>query len=263
LTLPADVASQISDASLAQFLNEAGCTGVVLEQRGNADLTDARNTLFYQVQFYCTLNAMPVGVTTNWAFAPYNRQGSFSSPATQVSEQVVPGGSNFMTPLDQVYVGPVKPAYLVSGHAELNWLEFLNFDVEDGDQFAFNTVLSPYGALFLNNNSVPYPVVGVLTNWGPSGFKGVVSPPVNPPYVLTADGCGDNYDGASTELGNNLIAKGYLKPGTGFQAHHIKPLCWGGKNNFENGIWLPTTVPDEPNLHKPFTTWFNPRNFTP
>ncbi len=262
LTLPSDVASKIDNASLGVFVGKAGCTGVVIEQRGNADLTDPRNILYYQIQFYCTLNAVPADVTTHWTFATYNDQNTFASPGAKFSIDVEPGNSNFNLPLDQVYVSQVEPAKLISGHAELNWLQYINFNIDYGDRYSFNTVDSPYGAFFLNNKSVPYPVVSVRTNWGPNAVNGDVPLPDNPPYIKTATGC----ENSSRILVNLLETNDppYPKPAPGFEAHHIKPSCWGGSNTLDNAVWLPKATAGYPNLHNSFTTWFKPdSNFTP
>jgi hypothetical protein len=62
------------------------------------------------------------------------------------------------------------------------------------------------------------------------------------------------------EIGNDLIRQGFAKPnrpGEAFEAHHIKPSVWGGDNTAPNGVWL------EKAEHQNFTTWWDPRNFTP
>jgi hypothetical protein len=81
-------------------------------------------------------------------------------------------------------------------------------------------------------------------------------------YIKTNTVC----DGGtpSTILGKALKDADYKLPAVGFEAHHIKPSCWGGNNEITNGVWLPKNAVGFPNLHSNFTTWFIPdANFTP
>ena len=203
---------------------------------------------------------MPANTRTIWDGATYNAQGAFTR--TQVQETLFPSSSG-ATP-GQQYVTDVKLAYLVSSHAELNHLVGIDFDIADSGAVYLKGPASVFtGTEFLNDRSVPYPVIPVLPTWGPYNTFFFVPPPVTPPYVQTSKGCGDNIGGASRVLGVDLAGHGFPRPATGFDAHHIKPLCFGGSNIYTNGIWLPKNAVGEPDFHTPFTTWFDPRNFTP
>lgn len=132
---------------------------------------------------------------------------------------------------------------------------------------------------FLNNRSVPYPVVAAPSNWGPYLVNGKVPPPVSgrpgeTAWVYTQKTCAasetTNLNNASL-LGAALTSAtpiNYPNPGpaktatptataalTTFDAHHIKPSCFGGSNLATNGVWLPNDNA-KVNIHQIFSTWF-------
>jgi hypothetical protein len=82
-------------------------------------------------------------------------------------------------------------------------------------------------------------------------------------WVYTPKNCAanetSNLNNASTILGKALAAALFpnpdLGPPTTFDAHHVKPSCFGGSNLATNGIWLPN-IKASVDLHTIFTTWF-------
>jgi hypothetical protein len=242
------------------------CFGYLQEQRANAsNVQDAMNPAYFQIQTYCENGASIASgsIVSSWQGTGYNG----SAPVTLNVQQSCTDSGTDNLGLEKCFT-PVDLLPLASGHAELNEPTELSYSVTAmGITFTYDPLYFGQTSMFyLNNRSVPYPVVQVQPSWGPSSsmIDGAVRPPINPPYTRTAKGCGDNTKGPSDALGKALSAAGYPYPGTGYNAHHIKPSCWGGNNLVGNGIWLPTTASGEPNLHQPFSTWFSPNgNFTP
>ena len=262
--LVADFASVVSD--LAQPI--PACLGFLEEDRAvSADLGDPRNPAYFQIQTYCENGAsiVPGSITSTWQGAPYNGGAPLTKTVNQTCTNLGTDSLGLQKCFTQVALVP-----LASGHAEINGPASLNYSLSvlglldlDFQPLYFGNASS----FFLNNRSVPYPLIPVPSTWGPpaSIVDGAVAPPIYPPYDSVDSDC---YDGSAAAkiLGEALRTDKpvrYPLPGPGFQAHHVKPLCWGGTNVASNGVWLPTTSTGYPNLHQPFTTWFRRANFTP
>jgi hypothetical protein len=75
----------------------------------------------------------------------------------------------------------------------------------------------------------------------------IVPFPYDPPYVESVSRAPNFPD----ELRKIYIAKNWTIPSEDPQAHHIKPLAWGGGNDpSTNGVFLGRTT------HTLFTTWW-------
>jgi hypothetical protein len=268
-----------NDEVLAEFIslieslvtNIPSCNAYLEEGRGVAgNLGNPRNPAFFQVQTYCEDGASiaPGSIETEWQGEGYNG----GSHTGFVMQSCAAAGSTSQPPILLKCFTPVVLVPLAFGHAEINEPISLIYSMKIGP------FTIPYrgGSLrntksfYLNNKSVTYPFVTMPPSlpdnklWGPRSnlVDNAVRPPINPMYIKTNTVC----DGGtpSTILGKALKDADYKLPAVGFEAHHIKPSCWGGNNEITNGVWLPKNAVGFPNLHSNFTTWFIPdANFTP
>jgi len=155
--------------------------------------------------------------------------------------------------------------------AEINQPVSISYSVDHRDVTYPHSPISPSFddelSLYINNRSVPYPVIPVLSTWGPSAAAGnpfVPAPTADRgPYKYTPVSCRST--NSSLKLGKALLAAkpSFPRPDKGFQPHHIKPVCFSGLDVAANGIWLPTNAENYPNYHQAYNTWFDPDNFDP
>jgi len=243
------------------FTQNGGCSAAAEDQRGDpSDHVNARNPLYYQTLIFCIKGVSPSNFKSTWGGTSFNEP--MNERVATIQEALSPAPSNPIVPEATVYATVPRIAYLVNGHAENNRPRSIQFDLITSGKFFTIRLFSSHGPgrkIALNNRGVPYPIVKVELPWGPTNDGGYVPKPRNPPYLPVA-GTGNDDNKA---LRRALKVAEFPKPAAGFQAHHIKPQSWGGTDDAINGVWLPTTAAGFPNLHSPFTIWFDPRNFSP
>ena len=105
------------------------------------------------------------------------------------------------------------------------------------------SIVRPY-----NNNGVMYPQIQ------PTRTDYPTVPFPSPPFAR----CCDDRQTFRSDVESLYRARGWSFPPSPYQAHHIKPLAWGGNNDTSNGVLLGETT------HGLYTRWwtaFSNRNW--
>ncbi len=262
LNPPDVVASQ-----LRQYASEKkfGCWSYLIDDNEAHDRTSATSRGTLQVYAYCTNFWAAPGVQVQQDGTNFNtgeRRHRLPRTLLPCSRQIGLYGSYRVCATGLYGIEPV------TGHAER---VDIHYRLDFGALFGLELATYHTGHYEVNNLGAFYPKIPINASWAvPSVIErggGYVPFPDGPFYYCSSSAKAPCLDRKERAKFKNILLAAHVVPPAGFQAHHIHPVGWCGKNDVSNGVFLPAYAADaneyDPKTHSRFNVWWFPDNFKP